>query len=742
MPLNVDSIVQQKTGDFSATSGTVSLDAATTAGNHVLICAMSGRADGTFANLGAPAGFSWVTIELSASTGTHNTSPSAWIKATAGGETSWTLAFQTTPHSQVTWACFEITGLDQTEPRHIYDTFPDPFDDSGTVSSRSTATIPVTTSYDVLVFALHAAYNDGAAIPGWSGHTNGFSEVADVGRTDGANGIALSVAVKGSQTLTQHECTASLDDASQARGVAFALTAADARWAVTADVLCGFEFGSTTTLSTTSVAAGMDDCKVFDGVVGSPAINSTTPRTGSHCLELSASAAAECVTWVNTGTAPVIGVLSAYGPYGVGGSADTWQGPLVGRLHVYFPTSLPGADVELASIEVAAAITCTIWYRTASQKIAVKIGTGTEIASDAVVSTDTWIGLDFRYDARIANHTLDWQVDYDSTTTTAAPVVQTQAVGASTSAGRITTFRLGWSTAKTATVRYDDVLLSKVWNNYPIGNVKVYPLKVDPAATPTVLTSTANFGVFTNNTTVAAWNAVNARNAIDDIPPTIGATADGVCQVNNSGSDHMKFAMESRAQQPGEIPRAVRCYWTCWAATATAAFGPGLRVYDGTTEFSHADGGVDHGFDASTTIAYWITRMLGRVLGGSDAYLLTQAKLDALEARVGFSTDASPDVGIHAVVFEVAMQVADVVRIIEGEDGAFTVDLRLDSVTSGVTSYLVTCPAGTRGALFEWTISGVDGSQYVAAGATYEKVVGAADIDVVTFVGLTPDPTE
>jgi hypothetical protein len=258
-----------------------------------------------------------------------------------------------------------------------------------------------------------------------------------------------------------------------------------------------------------------------------------------------------------------------------------------------------------------------------------------------------------------------------------------------------------------------------------------------------VLTSTANFGVFTNNTTVGAWNATNARNAIDDIPVTIGATADGVCQVNNSSTDHMKFPMETRSQQPNEIPRAVRCYWTCWAASATAAFGPGLRVFDGTTEYTQADGTVDHGFDASTTVAYWVARMLGRLLGGSTHYIVTQAVLDSLEARVGFSTDATPDVGIHSVVFEVAMQVADVVRVIDIEDGTFTVDVRQDGVTSGVTSYLATVAGApnTRNAVLNWTISGVDGSSTpIAPGGTYEKVIGAEAIDVVTFVGLTADP--
>jgi hypothetical protein len=123
--------------------------------------------------------------------------------------------------------------------------------------------------------------------------------------------------------------------------------------------------------------------------------------------------------------------------------------------------------------------------------------------------------------------------------------------------------------------------------------------------------------------------------------------------------------------------------------------------------------------------------------------LLTQAKLDALEARVGFSTDATPDVGIHAVLFEVAMQVAEVIRIIDIEEGTFTVDVRQDQVTSGVTSYLATVAGApnTRNAVLTWTISAVDGtSTPITPGGTYEKVVGAETIDVVTSVGLIADP--
>lgn len=724
MPLNLDAVLQFNSGSFDASSGSATLDTATTAGNHVVIYACLEGDTITNTQLNVPTGFT----EATNAPGAMNfTSPYVfWKLSGAGGETSFTLDFASGGPSQVLWRIEEVVGLDLINPVHVVKG-PTPFDDLATTTTRSTGTTASTSSYDVLAKAIFTARGTTAAIPVWSGYTNGFTEEEQVSATDGSHGVAMAIATKPRQALAQHECTASLDAAANARGSMVVFTAEGAKWAPTIDVMTGLEFGTATSMTNTSIAAGMTGSAIFDGVVGSPAITTSTPRTGTYCLELSASAAAECVTW----TSP--GALSLYGD-----SSSTWQGPLVTRFNVYFPTSLPSADVELASVEAGSLGNgMVIWYRSASQKIGVKIGTGTEVLSDATVSTNTWTGVDYRYDARVANHTCDWSVDYGS-----GLVEQTSAVGAGTSAALITTVRLGWSTAKTATVRYDDIACAKVWNNYPIGNVFIQLLKVDPAGTPTTQGASTEFEVFTvNGGTRAAYGAAGVIAALDDVPPTIGASADGITQITTNTTNYAKIPMDTVQAAPDNVLRALRWYFCPWAASATAAT-MGMRTWDGENEAVIVNL-ADHGQDSSALM--WICRMQRASMGsGSPYYILSQARLDAMEFRFGFSDDATPDVGLHTVFCEVALAPADVFEV-GNIEGAFFLHVRQDPVSQGVASYLVTVPAGTRGATFTYSINGEEQTpHYVTPNAgsevTYEQVIGATSIETATSAGLAADP--
>ena len=276
----------------------------------------------------------------------------------------------------------------------------------------------------------------------------------------------------------------------------------------------------------------------------------------------------------------------------------------------------------------------------------------------------------------------------------------------------------------------------RVRKSYPIGDINIRPLKVDQAGTPTVSGSTSNFQTFTSNGTMAAWNATTARALVDDIPPVVGASADGIAQINTASTEYVQLPMETFTAAPDHVLRAARWYWAPWAASATAAT-LGVRGYDGVAEVGQV-GVADHGFDSSALM--WLTRMNRDAT--SNFYLLTQAKCDALAARVGFSIDASPDVGIHAVMLELVTQPATVIGIMSGEDGAFNVYVRQDPVSGAVASYLCTTPPGTRGMTVSFTIDGADSSQYVSPNTTYEKVVGASSVDHVTSIGMAVDPTE
>ena len=163
------------------------------------------------------------------------------------------------------------------------------------------------------------------------------------------------------------------------------------------------------------------------------------------------------------------------------------RGDVVGATSFYFPTALPVGDTDLFSMEVTSlANGCVLRYITASQKLGLKIGTGTEQVSDAVVTFGQWIGVDVYYDPRTTTHTCAWQVDYNATLDDpTAPVAQTTASTASMTAGNVTKVRHGWTQAVTRTVRYDDLVGSRHRKTGLIGDIKIFPLGVDPAGTPT-----------------------------------------------------------------------------------------------------------------------------------------------------------------------------------------------------------------------------------------------------------------
>jgi hypothetical protein len=174
---------------------------------------------------------------------------------------------------------------------------------------------------------------------------------------------------------------------------------------------------------------------------------------------------------------------------------------------------------------------------------------------------------------------------------------------------------------------------------------------VDPAGTPSVSGTTTNFGVFTANTTVAAWNAVNARNAVDEVPPTISAASDGATQTAVAASDYMEFPMATYTLGPAEFINGVRMLAPMWSATSAAA-DLAIRGWDGTVETALATvAAVAMGAPTavSATAPVWRCAMWQSTNGW------TQAELDAAALRVGFSTDATPDIGVEALYLEVAV---------------------------------------------------------------------------------------
>jgi hypothetical protein len=700
MVLTPDSIIQNASG-FSVGNGTATI-APTTAGNTVLLVLTA-----TGGALGAT-GFTSIRAN-----GILAVTANMLWKNTTGGET--TFAYTTAVGTAVVnWVCYEVEGLDQSNPVDNVPIFL-----GGTTASLATSTTSLASTFDGMVLAFHACEDTTSSTPGtWSGHTGGLSELTEVGGNDGVS-LALGTSVSMAFTYTAAPQTwastatktAPVGQSSTA-GIAI-LTSATAKYAADIAVCTGFEFGTTAGITLSGTGTGT---AVFDSSAGTPAIVATSPRSGDYCLELASSAAAESLTWGRLASQAI-------------GATVTSQIPL--RLSVYFPSALPGADLVLLTLTPPTAGDATVLrYESSDSTLGLKVGTGTEVFSNQAVTANQWISIDLRVDGRTTTHRADWQIDYDDD---GNRTVQTQATATATVVSLGWDVQLGWASASTATVRYDDVVVGRLGGHYPLGNMVHQAITPDPAGTLTVSGSTANFNVMTANGTLAAWNAVNALAAIDERPPTIGASADGIVQVATALADYVEIPMTSiSAVNLGAAIRAIRCVACGWAAstlTATIQF----RFWDGVTEHQPT-GASDYQFDNSTTVPAWYARMVRSTASRPD---WTQTKLDALAFRVGFSSDASPAIGIHNIIGEVCFRVGDLIRVIDAMEGLFTVDWRMDPDSSGVIQAIITTPVD-RGAHYSITVSGTPIEIDVPPDTVHTEYIGATDITFVTEHTLTP----
>jgi hypothetical protein len=380
----------------------------------------------------------------------------------------------------------------------------------------------------------------------------------------------------------------------------------------------GFGFG--TTLGWTTGNAGN---KLFDTITGTPTITAVTPRTGTYCLEISATAAAEAVAW-STATL---------------GASQT-RGRAV--FAIRFVASLPTADVILASFTATA--NAEFRFNQAAGAFAVVYEGGTQTVGPTVVA-DTWYVVEMYADMSTGGaKTIAWWVDGASQT-------QHTSTGA---ADTIAAWEFGCSFAtQTMTVRFDD---AAVWTDTaaisgPVGEQKVYFLTVDVAGTASQIGTVNSTARFTANGTVdSTFNSANILAALDDVPPTIGSTADGVAQRAAGTTSAVELPMTTVTLAGNETLTSggVRVLVVGWAS-GTAANTIGLRAFNGTAETT-LFAAADPGFDASTTTPAWLCRMY--------AGLTNQTQLSAFTVRYGYSGDISPVPGAHAIYAEVAVTVA------------------------------------------------------------------------------------
>jgi hypothetical protein len=692
----------------------------TAAGSTLLVCFFGAS---VMQVTSAPSG--WVKFGPASAT---NIKPT-WFRrgpteGLAAGESSWSFTPGSGVLNPLGWVVLEYPNLDPDAP---LDVLPISLTStsSGTTSVNTTTTISST--YDGLALSFHGSYmSTGGVSDSWGSHTGGFVEIAEQAINDGTKSVDLSVSGLPVEALGTFGATATvsrtLDGTNPGFSLTFVLTSATARKAADLIMLDGAEQGTVAGIT----VGGTTTTPVVGSLNGAVTCDAAAARSGNFGWRLVGTASAANFGWSSTTGLP-------------NGTQQLNTRPVFVR-HFRLLT-LPAADTVLWTTTDVGTVALVLRFIAATGKLGLKLGSGTEQVSDAAVTANQWFRVDLRADRRTTTHTADWQVTYNAELTgSTAPVAQTQASGTGSANSLLQTYTVGPTATGTFEIHTDDGAGSGNPGHYPLGDIRVLPLTVDPAGTVTVSGSTANFGVMTANGTIGAWNAANALAAVDDVPPTIGASADGVVAVTASATDYVEFPMQTyNAAANGAAIRGVRAIAALWAASTTAATIR-LLASDGTTTytlFSEADPNADN----STTAPVWVAAIVRT--SATVRPVWTQAKLDALALRMG-SNDATPDIGIHSIMAEVAVRadpqtvrVAEVTGL-EGVTSTAFVDARLDADSGAPIAYDAT-PAPDFDAAVTYTERGADTNTPLPAGAAVaSEIVGADTVDDVTNLSIGP----
>jgi hypothetical protein len=614
-------LVQSKSGTGLGTEGatpvTASLDAAVTAGNTIIILTDTPRMGQPGVALvlsSKPADF---TVDLETTYGT--TTALAVCVLSRVMHTVEAASWDLTPFGtnvRVNWTVLEYSGLPPWPSlvtyAHIISSFanPLPVGPTGTLGHTGTLQLALFTSI---------------AAATWSAYTDGFAEIADLNQTP-SHAVAsrysestVGASLSATQTGTDNPCI----------GAVLAYQVADATFDDPLVHMDGFERGTPYGMSnTTNPTAGTRAASAVAGTPGTDILVGSDYSAGPWSqagLRIVNSGLVKYVRWDSN-------ILGS-------------QRDLVLGFHCRVVSST--GEIRVAEVNSAVGSVIRLVYDTTTQKLGVRWQTGSATWQDGTTPANTWVWVDWQV-SRLSSAVwrMQWSINHVE-----------QSLPPTLLSGSVTTvgsFNLGAAGAQTATLDFDDLVVSGILAAYPYGRHHVRLLPVDPAGTPSVSGTAANFNVFTANTTLAAWNAINARNAVDDVPPTISASSDGVCQVTTAAADYAEFPMAQYVIAGPEVVTGVRAWAAAWSGAGAGSGTMEIRGHDGTAEASLFPTGTawlpGSVTTPSTTVPPWVTAQWEPAGGW------TQAKLDAAALRFGFSNDATPDMGVHNLFLEAAVR--------------------------------------------------------------------------------------
>jgi hypothetical protein len=340
-----------------------------------------------------------------------------------------------------------------------------------------------------------------------------------------------------------------------------------------------------------------------------PTISTSTVRTGTAALRINAAATTQYLARTIART-----VVS-------------------GRVYFRY---VDGPATEVGIITFINASGNSSIRMTAANELRVQAGAGTAVTFTSALTANTWYRIDFLLDC--STGTASMKARLDGGTEQESTVAQASANN--------TSVRYGANGAQTMEFFFDDMVMGDATGDYPFGPGQVERMKPDSdgthniAADPNEQFGFDAAGADLSNATTTAWQSVDdddLTSLSDFIRQDITGAAAYV-EVNFAAAP---FAHDALAVN----------VVSSWHASATGANTVGLHIIDGGTDAVVTDDAGDDLSDFSNTTVTFDSKVYATAPSGG---VWTEAKLSALKARMGYSTDVIGQPYWDGIMLEVA----------------------------------------------------------------------------------------
>jgi hypothetical protein len=296
--------------------------------------------------------------------------------------------------------------------------------------------------------------------------------------------------------------------------------------------------------------------------------------------------------------------------------------PAISVVRVYVRlASLPAANVtELLKLDAAAGNDLILGYVAATQRLSMRFGATAVVPAASAAVAGTWYRIDMRLLANTNPRTATWQID---------GVAQTALTDVASAASTLT-LRIGSTVvADTFTANYDDLLISATSADYPVGAGTVVGLRPDGMGTNVNATSFRE----DDGTVIDATTSTR----LDDSPMTI--LTDYVRQQTIGANDYIELTFADTGTSCVVGVSALLAYH----AAGTAANTGKTSIFSGATERILLNGDM-----SVTPLTY------ASVVVAPASAPWTPTAVNGLKARIGYSSDVTPNPYWDGLLLEVA----------------------------------------------------------------------------------------